>query len=50
VIEKKKEEKIKFKVGLITISDRASKGEYQTGDLSGAEMKELISNSPSLSI
>jgi molybdopterin adenylyltransferase len=35
-----------FKVGLITISDRASSGEYPTGDLSGKAMRECCEQYP----
>lgn len=35
-----------FKVGLITVSDRASSGEYPTGDLSGKAMKESCNEFP----
>ena len=35
-----------FKVGLITVSDRASAGQYPTGDLSGAAMRECCESYP----
>lgn len=35
-----------FKVGLITVSDRASAGEYPTGDLSGVAMRECCEGFP----
>jgi len=35
-----------FKVGLITISDRASLGEYPTGDLSGQAMRDCCESFP----
>ena len=35
-----------FKVGLITISDRASLGQYPTGDLSGQAMRECCESYP----
>lgn len=34
---------IKFRVGILTISDRASSGEYATGDLSGPAVAESVS-------
>lgn len=35
-----------FQVGLITISDRASSGQYPTGDLSGKQMRESCESYP----
>ena len=35
-----------FKVGLITVSDRASAGLYPTGDLSGQAMRECCESHP----
>jgi molybdopterin adenylyltransferase len=35
-----------FKVGLITVSDRASLGQYPTGDLSGQAMRECCESYP----
>ncbi|CDW71322.1 molybdopterin biosynthesis [Stylonychia lemnae] len=35
-----------FKVGIITISDRASSGEYPTGDLSGQAMRQCCESFP----
>lgn len=33
---------ISFSLGILTVSDRASSGEYETGDLSGPAVKEAV--------
>lgn len=33
---------ISFSLGILTVSDRASKGDYETGDLSGPAVKEAV--------
>ena len=35
-------------VGLITISDRAHQGQYETGDLSGKAMQEVVTSNPNV--
>ena len=34
--------KVSFSLGILTVSDRASSGEYETGDLSGPAVKEAV--------
>ena len=34
--------KLSFSLGILTVSDRASRGEYETGDLSGPAVREAV--------
>jgi len=44
-VEEKKTEKVVFGVAAITVSDWAHEGQYRTGDLSGAAIREFFHNS-----